>query len=223
MDRLIVCGDIHGELRTLVYNLTDRFDIHDASVIVAGDFGVGFSSKKYEETEYKHIEKDLEKYNLKIYVVRGNHDCPQWFDGKHDFPRIKFLLDYKIVEIAGRKVYPVGGGISIDQEERTEGKDWWPDEDVKRITEFPVKVDLIISHMAPISFSPVTMRDENMSAEIYEKCINSRSYLEKILDEVKCKYWFYGHYHKSYSGHIGEMMYRGLGIHELYELWDDEE
>ena len=77
--------------------------------------------------------------------------------------------------------------------------------------------------MAPISFSPVTMRDENMSAEIYEKCINSRSYLEKILDEVKCKYWFYGHYHKSYSGHIGEMMYRGLGIHELYELWDDEE
>ena len=40
-DNVIVCGDIHGDFETLVYDI-DRRQITDATVIVAGDCGFGF-------------------------------------------------------------------------------------------------------------------------------------------------------------------------------------
>lgn len=43
-DNLIVCGDIHGEFKTLVYTLGQKH-ISDAVVIVAGDCGFGFEKR----------------------------------------------------------------------------------------------------------------------------------------------------------------------------------
>lgn len=40
-DNVIVCGDIHGDFETLVYDI-DRRQITDATVIVAGDCGFWF-------------------------------------------------------------------------------------------------------------------------------------------------------------------------------------
>ena len=39
---LLVCGDIHGVLKTLVYNIKEQRKLSHVDVIVAGDFGVGF-------------------------------------------------------------------------------------------------------------------------------------------------------------------------------------
>lgn len=45
-DIVEVCGDIHGEFETLVFNILQK-KIENATVIVAGDCGFGFNKLAY--------------------------------------------------------------------------------------------------------------------------------------------------------------------------------
>lgn len=226
---LLVCGDIHGELKTLVWKVTGQYGISDANVVVAGDFGAGFSDMA---TVYNSVSSKLEKSGVTIYAVRGNHDDPQFFDGNHDYEYLKFCPDYKVLSLSGLEILPVGGAVSVDQGERIEWNKkkeslgsskrvWWPGEDITRLpdfTELPRKVDLIVSHESPKSFQPVLFREENISPELYKKIASSRAYLDKIQEEVNTKAWIFGHHHKSISGSAaGDLIYRGLDIMELYD------
>ena len=231
MEEVLLVGDIHGELKTIVWKLTQQYKVKDRNVIFLGDFGVGFGRPGSLKHEYQKIERKLEKNNLTFWVLRGNHDDPSYFDGQHDLPRIKFLQDHQVIEIGGWKVYPIGGAQSTDQEWRVSKNQemerlgsslrcWWPGESVvqKDPTEIPPYSDLVISHTAPIDFSPTCSRLGDMSTEVYEKIVQERVYLSTVLHETRTKYWFYGHFHKSFSGGIGDMLWRGLGINEIYEL-----
>ena len=40
--KIVVCGDIHGDFRELVYKVCVCECMHDTLVIVAGDCGFGF-------------------------------------------------------------------------------------------------------------------------------------------------------------------------------------
>lgn len=227
----ILVGDIHGSLRELVWKITNQYKLRNVDVLICGDFGVGFGRPGSIENLYNRIKHKLEAFNLTIYTIRGNHDNPIYFDGKHNFERLIFLEDYKTVEILGLKILPIGGAVSIDQEvrikynERMERygsakRSWWPDEEVKEIDfkELPTKVDLIVSHCAPISFTPIFTRTEDIKLDIWLKILKERNYLEKVKNEVNFKYWFFGHYHKSTSGNFGDRLYRCLDIMEFYEF-----
>ena len=208
-------------------------DIHDSSIIILGDFGVGFSRNL--ETEYNKTKSRLEKNNLTIYVLRGNHDDPDYFkDESHDFPRLKFLQDHKVYNICDRKIYTIGGAYSTDantipeysnidrkilnEKRLAKGKMpvWWENENVvKKYSELPTKVDIIISHTAPLNFDPVPMRDQGISIKQYENIIDERKYLMSLLSEINADYWFYGHFHKSYTGTYNKILYKCLGELEL--------
>ena len=229
---LIFCGDIHGELKKLIWLIINKVvqpDIKEIAVVVAGDFGVGFGKPRAIEILYNSIKKKLEKYNISIYVVRGNHDNPEYFDSKHDFPRLKFLKDHKPIEILGKVIYPIGGANSTDKdwridknieaEEYGSSKRWWWEGEVieKKYKDLPNIVDIIVSHEAPLSFEPVIVReveDENLWKDI----IDSRRYLDHVLLNVRCNWWIHGHYHKSSSGSYKDVKYRGLSIEELFEI-----
>jgi predicted phosphodiesterase len=138
---IFICGDIHGELKKLVWELTIKNDLKDISLIVVGDFGVGFGGHNSMKVLYDKVKKRLETNNINLYTIRGNHDDPSWFDGTHNFPRLKFLEDHKLITIDGWSIYPVGGATSIDREERIkineklESKNnnrrcWWPNENI---------------------------------------------------------------------------------------------
>ena len=224
MRDLYFCGDIHGKFRELIFKATQKYKIEHSDIIVLGDFGVGFHKQEYYVQEYNRVLKKLEKYDLNIHVLRGNHDDPSYFTDKPklDFPRLHFLVDHKVYEICGRKLYIVGGANSTDivcgDFKRTEGVDWWRDEDIKRIpvSDLPNKVDIILSHSAPISFEPVVKRFEETPLYQYEKILEERKYLSEILKNVVADYWFYGHYHHYYSGSYGELLYRCLPELEFY-------
>lgn len=82
---LCVSGDIHGEIRTLVYNLR-RLNVKDSVVIVAGDCGIGFEKAGHYENIYHRIRRILETQNCILLFARGNHDDPLFFREK--------LIDY---------------------------------------------------------------------------------------------------------------------------------
>jgi DNA repair exonuclease SbcCD nuclease subunit len=226
---IFICGDIHGELKKLVWELTIKNDLKDISLIVVGDFGVGFGGHNSMKVLYDKVKKRLETNNINLYTIRGNHDDPSWFDGTHNFPRLKFLEDHKLITIDGWSIYPVGGATSIDREERIkineklESKNnnrrcWWPNENIVVADKLPVKAEVILTHESPISFDPVIYRSDDMSLDIYKDVLKDRNYLATIIEEVNFDYWFYGHYHTGYSGNIGDRLYRCLGIDEIFEL-----
>lgn len=233
---LYFCGDIHGKYREFVWTVCIKKDIKDSSIVVLGDFGVGFT--KDLEVEYKKSLPRLEKNNIYLYVLRGNHDDPKYFkDGSYDFPRLKFLQDHKVYDISGRLIYTIGGAYSTDanldpscnsiSDRKVESEKrilkgkmpiWWEDENVTEVYDnLPPKVDIIISHTAPLRFEPIPIRTSEISVSQYNKILKERKYLDYVLSEIRADYWFYGHFHKSYTGTYNQLLYRGLSELELYE------
>lgn len=217
---LYFVGDVHGKYRELIFRATQKYKIEHADIIVLGDFGVGFNKKEYTIQEYNRSLKKLEKHDLCIHVLRGNHDNPEYFKDPLplDFPRLHFLEDHKVYEICDRKIYVVGGANSTDIVDRVKDKDWWEGEDIIRVPEssLPRRVDIIATHTAPLTFEPVIMKFDETPVWQYEKILEERKYLGEILGNVKTDFWFYGHYHHYYSGTYNEVMYRCLPELEFF-------
>ena len=236
MSDLYFCGDVHGKYKELVWKLCEKNDIRDSGILVLGDFGIGFTRDMSDL--YNKTEKKLEDRNLTIYVLRGNHDDPQYFtdEEKYSYPRLRFLEDHRVYNICDRSIYIIGGANStdanidsecttiVDRKVETEERlrehklpTWWEDEPVvEKLDDLPTRVDIIASHCAPLNFDPVLMRTSEISVPQFEKILEERKYLEYVLNEVRADYWFYGHYHKSYTGTYNRLIYRCLGELELY-------
>lgn len=235
---LYVCGDIHGEFAELVMNL-ERYGIQDSAIIILGDCGIGFENPGYYSHIYqKKLQKKLDKYNNIILCIRGNHDDPRFYDDPEfipDIPRLRTLPSNTILDILGYNILCVGGAISIDREERIEynntklkpkhPKCYWPEEkiicidDVENLNH---RVDIVLSHTAPISYDPPLFRNSKMDEELWEDILESRNYLEKINSGLKPKRWYYGHFHKSYSGSTGCTIWRGLDCMEILRIPERE-
>ena len=178
-DFVVVCGDIHGEFETLAFNVA-RKGIENAIVIAAGDCGFGFNKLAYYDNLYKQkLHRKLEKQNVLLLMVRGNHDAPLFFDKELiDYPYMKTLLDYTIVHTTGHNILCVGGAVSIDRQFRLSQMDYnrilgkkrlplyWKNESFKydeeqlRILDIEnIKIDTVITHSAPDFCPPFVKRD----------------------------------------------------------------
>lgn len=191
-----------------------------ADILVVGDFGAGFGRPKSMDVAYGKVKAALEKNDICIYTVRGNHDDPAFFDGKHDYERLHFLPDHYIIELCGKKIYPIGGAVSADidlvdpltRKSRRMVNDalvrygsskrvWWPDEVPMQIVDgLTASADIVVSHEAPLSFDPPLVRADNVRDETWQKIVESRKYLDCVLHAIKPALWFYGHYHKHFEG-----------------------
>lgn len=228
---LVLVGDIHGEYRTLVWKITNQYQMKDTDIVVLGDFGVGFDNTMTHN--YKWSEKKLEDSGNMIYTLRGNHDDPLYFtdESKYSYPRLIFMEDYKLYTLGDdRVILPIGGANSIDIEDRLKnnqkwasmGSDrrcWWEDEDVKRVDPetLPLKVDIILSHESPLVFDPIPSRPDICPVYQYEKILSTRKYLSTIIDKTNTDNWFFGHYHTHLSGTYGKVLWRCLDIMEFYQ------
>ena len=217
--QLWICGDIHGEVSGLVRNAVNR-GISCADILVVGDFGAGFGRPKSMDVAYGKAKAALEKNDICLYTIRGNHDDPAFFDGKHDYERLHFLPDHHIIELCDKKIYPIGGAVSADidfvdpltRKSRRMVNDalvrygsskrvWWPDEASTQIVDgLTASADIVVSHEAPLSFDPPIVRADHVHDETWQKIVESRKYLDCVLHAIKPTLWFYGHYHKHFEG-----------------------
>jgi predicted phosphodiesterase len=145
-----------------------RKGIKDTTIIQVGDFGVGFINEFQQRTNLGVLNKWLRERNIMIYVFRGNHDNPNYFngdyfDGPHAFTNIKFCPDYTMITVEGKNIFGVGGGTSIDRVPRRKnnmiearhGRDvryHWEEEnfnlDLEKI-EGVTGIDIVVTHTAP--------------------------------------------------------------------------
>lgn len=233
-------GDLHRNIHHMKLDI-DRKEISNTSIFQVGDFEIGFNKPKKEMERVFNINQYLKERNIIMYVIRGNHDNPDYFKGEHLFSNLQFLPDYSIIELDNYKVLCVGGAISPDRKARKMESDmlvkvglppcWWEDEG------FILKEDLIkklsgincvITHTAPSYCKPngkfpsimehYFKRDPNLKDEIVDER-EKLSKLFKLLNEKNnIKYHIHGHFHKYevtdnlYTQHIS------LSKNEFYEI-----
>lgn len=244
----IAIGDIHEDFFLLKEKIK-KYNIEDAILFVAGDFGVGFCHNNpreitKEKKRLKLLNEFLKKRNIFIYVVRGNHDNPIFFDGEHNFYNLIFMEDYDVVEIGEHRILGIGGAISLDRKPnhnfpnmygkhhkgRLEGVNWWPNEkviyDEEKINTL-VGIDVVITHTAPDFVHPnvlseYTLRWIECDPELKDELLEERAVVAKIynkLSEMNCVgYFIYGHFHSSNCQRIGSTIFKLLDVGEFMEI-----
>ena len=229
---VVICGDIHGEFEKLVYQCCVRYKMRDTLIIVAGDCGFGFHAPIYYINFcYGRLYDRLERANVSIACVRGNHDDPFYFKTKCvSSDHFRTVEDYSVITACGHQILCVGGAVSIDRDQRTADKDWWEDEKPVFIPERlsailgeGYRIDTMVTHTAP-SFCEFTMpsgvvNSEDLLADMQEE----RRVMDDLLERLRhdghpLRHWFYGHFHHSWNAEIDGIRYTMLGIMEIKEL-----
>jgi len=206
-------GDPHGDWRGIIF-LLRLHQIQDATLAILGDMMVGFLNVIAEMKELKWFDKELRELNVRVYIVRGNHDKPSYFtsDWGNIFTNIHFQPDYSVVEIEGMQVLFVGGAYSIDHAVRTPDVNWWKDEDFV-FQETDAEPDIVVAHISPAFALPP------VNPIFGEKAVVERHLCSKLYNHLKKKptLWLYGHYHDHYFTYYENTRFIGLASMELYE------
>jgi len=204
-------GDIHGDFgqySCLVENA-------DASVQI-GDYGLGFN---------KGVDSEMKSWggkNPQHKFIRGNHDNPQV---AKTFPN--YISDGSYYP--QNQIMYIGGAWSIDYARRTEGRDWWFDEECssqdfrsfyKTYTTF--KPRTMVTHDAPLEIPELT----GLLDPAYGGQVETRTglYLQYMFNAHKPETWIFGHWHKSLDYTYKGTRFICLGINESldWELEDHE-
>jgi predicted phosphodiesterase len=117
----VVLGDTHGN-HGLITHRIKSLQMENNTLFHVGDFGVGFA--KTEEIDIENmmvLNKLLSEKNCHLYVIRGNHDKPTFFEGNHDYSNLHLMPDYSVIEVNGDNVLMVGGAVSVDRKMRMDG------------------------------------------------------------------------------------------------------
>ena len=177
-------GDIHGDFYCIERFCRKNKEKKKINLIQVGDFGAGFDFNIPGQFMIKmdSLNGILAEYNITLYVLRGNHDDPQYFTGTYEnfWSNIKLMPDYSVVEIEGKRVLMVGGAISIDRLGRAEGKSWWSDEvfvldeeklkwsEKQKDNKIPVSLDDVYDIISDMTGVPITKLDTKETKKLLE-------------------------------------------------------
>lgn len=210
--KLTICGDVHGKIPAYI----DLVKNSDYSIQL-GDLGFNY------KPILLNISPDFHK------VLAGNHDNYTIEKGVFINQTSHFLGDYglhTVPEIGS--FFFVRGGQSIDRAHRLVGLNWWQEEELsydkcmdalKKYAE--LKPELVISHECPkqlISFVS-TMQTYNGNPIPESK---TSLLLQNMIEIHRPRYWFFGHYHVSWSKMIEGTHFRCLNELETFDIYEGE-
>lgn len=238
-------GDTHG-MRP-VFSIVDRFKTEKSNLIHVGDFGLGFVSIMQDVKNLEVIDEMLIDTQNKLFVVRGNHDNPIFWDKSKglNLPKlhnIHLVDDYSVLDIENKKILCVGGGISIDRQIRKDDRpypSWWKDEEFQwhpgkfnRVVNNHNTMDIIVTHSAPSACYPrgvdapivndwhnvELQHGNNLKGELQMERKKIDMLKDAVLKAYKPTNWFYGHFHTSKTEIIDLVKFQALKINEICEI-----
>lgn len=225
-----------------------RYSINNCLIIVSGDCGFGFEKEEYYHQIFNKYIKLLEKNNIYVYFIRGNHDNPSYFEEqKINYERIKTIPDYSVIQIENKNILCVGGGISIDRSWRKQEEFrinkykknnkkvlYWENEaplycqeKLEEIIQNNININTIISHTSPYFVFP-TQKDglkewARVDNKLYNDVEKERYTLNNVLDfllgnKQKIENWYYGHFHTNYHRKEKNIHFYALSEMQFMEI-----
>lgn len=238
---MYVIGDTHG-LRP-VFNIIDANQFTGENLIHVGDFGLGFQDVGRDIKNLELLDEALMDTDNQLYVIRGNHDNPIFWDKSKGlylpvFHNLHLVDDYSVIEIEGQKVLFAGGATSIDRRPRMDDTPptWWKDEvfrynkdNIKNLTD----IDIVITHSAPSFCHPrgsnagivnhYAVIEKMHGYDLHKELEDERMLLDDLFYDLhrqhnNIKKWYYGHFHSSkrQSRHGTEFIL--LNVNEVEEV-----
>lgn len=222
-DLIGVMGDVHGNTAWTVSQLPDICKRLSPPRIIlqCGDFGVwappgiekwSFAGKEHSRQSFlSAVDEELYAQDAELRFVEGNHEnhpllakMTKGLEGLDMFqvtPRITWLRRGARWTWHDRTWLACGGAASIDKLLLTEGKNWFPEEEITGPEEFFISAggpaDVLVSHDAPTD-CPLHLSPPSSPAWLKRipACEAHRDRLQRICVAVKPSYVFHGHYHR---------------------------
>ncbi|MDR1927295.1 MAG: metallophosphoesterase [Oscillospiraceae bacterium] len=200
-------GDTHGDLGRFSQPGMRKLKKGD-TLIICGDFGFLWDGSKVE----KSILKKLGKKSYNVCFVDGAHEnfellqeypVAEWNGGKvHQLGgRLFHLMRGQIYTIEGKTIFAMGGGVSPDEEFRSEDENrmhWQiPSREELRAATAALEavngqVDYIVTHEPPLrikAFLQLKQHDSN------KDLTGLNTYFEEIGKCCRFERWFFGSMH----------------------------
>jgi Icc-related predicted phosphoesterase len=244
-----VIGDIHGDF-DLLKDRVKNYELSNTILFQVGDFGVGFRyndprEPKKENKRLKDLNDFLKKRNIFLYVIRGNHDNPMFFDGNHNLANLIFMKDYDVVEVGRFTYIGIGGATSVDRKSnhhfksyrgnnhpgRREGIDWWGVGEKVSYNEDKLEkiagIDVVLTHTCPDFIFPPILGGPvwkwcDCDSTLKDELIEERAIMSKIYNKLNelsvIKLWAYGHFHGSNFETYGNTKFKLLDVGEFLEI-----
>lgn len=210
-----IVGDIHGNFNEYsFYNLGVGRTRHmgdpvpPENSIQVGDFGIGFFTPYWHESV-----RDWMKVHTGHRFIRGNHDDPAMCKTMPGYIADGTVEDDKMF---------IGGAWSIDHEMRTEGKDWWRDEELssKELYDLldvycTVKPRVMFTHDCPtaIAWEMFVSRDGYSQHKT-----RTGEALQAMWEMHKPEMWFFGHWHQTRDLTLFGTKFQCVGANEYVDV-----
>lgn len=208
---MLIVGDVHGKVNQFLDIVADYRSKSSELIIQLGDLGF---SKQWDEVK-KWCSKNNET-NLRI--IPGNHD---------DYDRyFQVVVNYTWARVAPLQVndiwiesdyFGVQGANSIDKHLRTEGKDWFSNEEMS-YTQLGKAVDLYIESKPRIMFSHTCPSSVKKQLFGYNESSRTEQALQVMFELHQPEYWFFAHFHRSKDEVINGTQFICLAELQTYEL-----
>jgi len=186
-------GDVHGK-----YKQYERIISDCENSIQLGDMGIGF--KRLNPVEGKSPFYPNPSYDK---MIKGNH---RFIRGNHDNPAVckrhtQYIYDGRTED----GMMFIGGALSVDRAWRTEGMDYWTDEELTQREFFQMrniyveyKPRLMVTHECPDSIADLLLHNRAKFADwsITRQAFNG------MFEEYKPEAWIFGHWHLDFDQSI---------------------
>ncbi|MXX89836.1 MAG: hypothetical protein F4213_02830 [Boseongicola sp. SB0677_bin_26] len=199
---LVLVGDIHGKFLPF-HALARRVLGRGAAVVQVGDFGHGFLDGGTAAGAGEFFRANAGTCGF----IRGNHDDPEvcrtmpgWIPDGHQDPAWDIMF--------------VGGAFSVDRHLRTQGLDWWEDEEcsiaelngiVDRYAE--VKPRIMVTHDAPSAAIEAVFPH----ARLFRPLSRTMQAFDAMFEAHRPDAWIFGHWHRSASAVVDGTRFQCLG------------
>lgn len=225
---VLLVGDSHGE--KYVTKVLENVIPHGSDVVHLGDVGLGFGIEPYSIEDSENWLEETDKFciknNINLYIIRGNHDNPFFWNKNLVYRNVKLVDTGEILEFQnGKSAYIIGGGLSIDRCARQEKVSYWSDEITRIPSEGIKECDFVFSHDCPEYFNHSTEGLSSRYPNFTEKDTNlvndatlQRQTVGYIVDKVSPTVLFSGHFHNTMTDRKHGIYYRCLDINEVYEF-----
>jgi Calcineurin-like phosphoesterase len=213
---VLVAGDWHGNREwalSVIRRVPQLLSGEQTRLVLhLGDFGIwrGIEGRRYLDS----VSALLGLVNAQLWFIDGNHeDFPQLAQmASHTVPDGRVAVRPNVYHLPrghrwdwhGRTWLACGGGVSLDKAGRTEGIDWWPQEEITSRQEAAViaggRADVMVCHDCPSGVAHAFPRPPSWWAPAdLARNDAHRERLQRIVDTVRPAHLMHGHLHRAYQ------------------------